>query len=592
MDIYDLFQLMGGLALFLFGMSLMGDALEKRAGKRLKHILEQLTRSPVKAVLLGAGVTAVIQSSSATTVMVVGFVNSGIMQLRQAIGVVMGANIGTTVTAWLLSMTGIQGDSFLVTLFKPSTFSPLLAFVGIVMLLAFSRKRDTAFILLGFAVLMFGMQSMSQAVSGLAQDEGFTSLLLKFSNPFLGVLVGAVVTAVIQSSSASVGILQAIALTGGLTFGAALPIIMGQNIGTCITAILSAIGANRSAKRVAAAHLLFNLIGTVVILILFYTVEAFVHLPFLALPINALHIAAVHTAFNLITTAMLFPFIGSLERLSTAIIRDARRGERVVMLDERLLVTPPIAIEQCRRQTEQMAREAQHALVLGDGLLNHYDARVFDQVSEGESLVDRYEDALGSYLVKVSAQGLSQSDSRQVAKLLHVIGDLERISDHAVNLGESAQEVHMKGLSFSKEAQEQLAVLRAAVRDVLDMTVTSLAQRDIELAQHVEPMEEVIDLLRDNIKESHVRRLQKGECTLELGFVLSDLLNNLERVSDHCSNIAANVIEMDHFGDADSHEYKKHLHEGEAGRRFQALYDQYAQKYSLQCAIEEEGVQV
>ncbi len=591
MSIYDIFQLMGGLALFLFGMSLMGDALEKRAGKRLKPILEQLTRSPLKAVLLGAGVTAVIQSSSATTVMVVGFVNSGIMQLRQAIGVVMGANIGTTITAWILSLTGIQSNNFWMTLLKPSTFSPILAFVGIILLLAVRKQRDTAHILLGFAVLMFGMESMSDAVSGLANDPNFTSLLLMFSNPLFGVLVGAVVTAIIQSSSASVGILQAIAHTGGLTFGAAIPIIMGQNIGTCITAILSSIGANRGAKRVAAAHLFFNLIGTVVCLAIFYSVEAVVGFAFISQPINAFYIAAFHTIFNILTTLMLFPFMGWLERLATAVIRDDSRGERVVMLDERLLINPAVAIEQCRRQAGNMGLEAQKALELGDGLLSQFDPKVMDLVNQGESRVDQYEDALGAYLVKASAQGLSQGESRLVAKLLHIIGDLERISDHAVNLGESAQEVYDKGLAFSSEAQSQLAVMRRAVRDVLRMTVEALVQGDTQLARHVEPMEEVIDLLRDNIKEGHVRRLQKGECTLELGFVLSDLLNNLERVSDHCSNIAANVIEMYSGGDEDTHEYKKHLREGESGRQFQALYDQYAQAYDLQCALDEDKVE-
>ncbi len=585
MDIYDVFHLLGGLALFLFGMSIMGDSLEKRAGRRLKSILEQLTRSPIKAALLGMGVTAIIQSSSATTVMVVGFVNSGIMQLKQAIGVVMGANIGTTVTAWLLSLTGITSESFWVTLLKPSTFSPLLAFVGIVMLLFGKRHRDTADILLGFAVLMYGMETMSDAVHGLAQDPAFINTLLLFSNPLFGVLAGAVVTAIIQSSSASIGILQAIANTGSITFGAAIPIIMGQNIGTCITALLSAIGANRSAKRVAAVHLMFNLIGTAVLLPLFYGAYALLGLTFIDQPINAFEIAIAHTAFNLLSTALLFPFINTLEMLAYKVIPEDKKGERPVLLDERLLATPSIAIEQSRRLTARMAMETHAAFLKADALLERYDEAQAELVLASENAVDMYEDELSGYLVKVSAQNMSDTESRDVSKLLHSIDDIERISDHAINISESARELHEKDIQFSPEAMQQTRVMRAAVREILGMAVDAFVKNDIELAKKVEPLEEVVDLLRTNIRQGHIERLRTGACTIELGFVLSDLLTNLERVSDHCSNIATAVIEIELHGSVDAHAYLRSLHDGEAGALFQEEFEAYLQKYDLACEI-------
>lgn len=585
MDIYDVFHLLGGLALFLFGMSIMGDSLEKRAGRRLKSILEQLTRSPIKAALLGMGVTAIIQSSSATTVMVVGFVNSGIMQLKQAIGVVMGANIGTTVTAWLLSLTGITSESFWVTLLKPSTFSPLLAFVGIVMLLFGKRHRDTADILLGFAVLMYGMETMSDAVHGLAQDPAFINTLLLFSNPLFGVLAGAVVTAIIQSSSASIGILQAIANTGSIAFGAAIPIIMGQNIGTCITALLSAIGANRSAKRVAAVHLMFNLIGTAVLLPLFYGAYALLGLTFIDQPINAFEIAIAHTAFNLLSTALLFPFINTLEMLAYKVIPEDKKGERPVLLDERLLATPSIAIEQSRRLTARMAMETHAAFLKADALLERYDEAQAELVLASENAVDMYEDELSGYLVKVSAQNMSDTESRDVSKLLHSIDDIERISDHAINISESARELHEKDIQFSPEAMQQTRVMRAAVREILGMAVDAFVKNDIELAKKVEPLEEVVDLLRTNIRQGHIERLRTGACTIELGFVLSDLLTNLERVSDHCSNIATAVIEIELHGSVDAHAYLRSLHDGEAGALFQEEFEAYLQKYDLACEI-------
>ena len=581
MSIYDLFHLMGGLALFLYGMHIMGDSLEKRAGKKLRPILEQLTRSPIKGVMLGAGVTAVIQSSSATTVMVVGFVNSGIMHLRQAIPVIMGANIGTTVTPWILSLTGIRSDSFIMMLLKPATFSPILAFVGIVMLMASKRKRDTAGILLGFAVLMYGMELMSASVSGLAQVPAFRQLMVTFSNPLLGALVGAVVTAIIQSSSASVGILQAIANTGTLGYAAALPIIMGQNIGTCVTALLSSIGANRNAKRVAMVHLYFNLIGTVVFLSLFYLLDGLIGFTFMDRQVSAFGIAVTHTTFNLFTTSMLFPFISGLEWLARKTIRDDKRGDKLEMLDERLLNTPTVAIQQCSKLTKEMAQLAQRALVQADTLLDGYDAKVAQEVATMEDMVDQYEDRLGGYLVQVSSQSLSAEDSREVSKLLHAIGDFERISDHAVNLSEVAEELYTKGISFSPEAIVETRQMRGAVREVLNLAVDAFVLGDIRTAAQVEPLEEVIDMLRTDIKANHVERLRTGVCTIELGFVLGDLLHNLERVGDHCSNIAASVIEMESTGRVDTHQMIRELRSGAAGEQFEQLYQQYVLKYGI-----------
>jgi len=581
LSVYDVFGLMGGLAMFLFGMHIMGESLEKRAGSKLKPILEHLTSHPFRAVMLGAGVTAIIQSSSATTVMVVGFVNSGIMQLRQAIGVVMGANVGTTITAWLLSLIGIQSSNFWLTLLKPSAFSPLMAFAGIILLLTSKRHKDTAGILLGFAVLMFGMEQMAGSVKGLSHDPGFISLLTMFTNPLIGVLAGAVVTAVIQSSSASVGILQALSLTGNLNYGAALPIIMGQNIGTCVTAIISSVGANRNAKRVAAVHLIFNLLGTAVFLILFYLLNAFLRFSFMQSPISAFGIAVIHSLFNLATTALLYPFIAALEKIARKLIPDDRRGELFVMLDDRLLNTPAIAIAQCRKQTMEMAVHSRDALLKADGLLDQFSRNVFELVGEMESRVDQYEDKLGGYLVKISAQPLSKAESHEAFKLLHIIGDLERISDHAVNLSEAAEEMYNKGLSFSQEAQQDVAVMRRAVRDILSLTVEALLHNSADQAQRVEPLEEVVDTLRDTIKAGHIKRLQTGACTLEMGFVLSDVLNNLERVSDHCSNLAAGLIEIERGGNADAHAYMKALRDGESGRLFQTLYEEYLRQYPL-----------
>lgn len=587
MNLFDVFCLLGGLAMFLFGMHLMGESLERQAGRRLKSILGQLTNKPLKGVLLGTAVTAVIQSSSATTVMVVGFVNSGIMQLNQAIPVIMGANIGTTITSWILSLTGIRSDSLLMTLLKPSTFSPLIAFAGIVLLLTSRRRRDTAGIMLGFSVLMFGMEQMSAAVAGLAEVPAFRELLVLFTNPLFGVAVGALVTAIIQSSSASVGILQAIANTGSLTYGAALPIIMGQNIGTCITAILSSIGANRNAKRVGMVHLYFNLIGTGVFLSVFYVLDWLIGFTFTALPINAFGIAVAHTSFNIGTVILLYPMRSLLEWLARKTIRDSKESEKLELLDQRLLNTPSVAIEQCRRLTVDMANLAQQAFLLADGLLDQYDAKVATEVEEIEQTVDRYEDRLGAYLLQVSALHLSEYESKEVSKLLYGIGDFERISDHAVNLTEVAQELHTKNIGFSPEAQVETSTMRAAVKEIMALTVKVFDTNNQELARKVEPLEEVVDVLRETIKANHIERLRTGTCTIELGFVLSDLLTNLERISDHCSNIAVNVMEQTGRGGLESHAYLHELHEGAPNSSFRMQYEAYLNKYDIASKLDE-----
>lgn len=587
MNLFDVFYLLGGLAMFLFGMHLMGESLERQAGRRLKSILGQLTNKPLKGVLLGTAVTAVIQSSSATTVMVVGFVNSGIMQLNQAIPVIMGANIGTTITSWILSLTGIRSDSLLMTLLKPSTFSPLIAFAGIVLLLTSRRRRDTAGIMLGFSVLMFGMEQMSAAVAGLAEVPAFRELLVLFTNPLFGVAVGALVTAIIQSSSASVGILQAIANTGSLTYGAALPIIMGQNIGTCITAILSSIGANRNAKRVGMVHLYFNLIGTGVFLSVFYVLDWLIGFTFTALPINAFGIAVAHTSFNIGTVILLYPMRSLLEWLARKTIRDSKENEKLELLDQRLLNTPSVAIEQCRRLTVDMANLAQQAFLLADGLLDQYDAKVATEVEEIEQTVDRYEDRLGAYLLQVSALHLSEYESKEVSKLLYSIGDFERISDHAVNLTEVAQELHTKNIGFSPEAQVETSTMRAAVKEIMALTVKVFDTNNQELARKVEPLEEVVDVLRETIKANHIERLRTGTCTIELGFVLSDLLTNLERISDHCSNIAVNVMEQTGRGGLESHAYLHELHEGAPNSSFRMQYEAYLNKYDIASKLDE-----
>ena len=580
MDLFDVLTLLGGLSLFLFGMNLMGASLEKRAGSSLKILLGKLTSRKILGFLTGMGVTAVIQSSSATTVMVVGFVNSGLLTLRQAISVIMGANVGTTVTAWILSLTGLDGDNFFVMLLKPTSFTPILALIGVVltMMAKSDKKKDVGMILLGFAVLMFGMDTMSGAVAGLEEVPEFRNILLMFSNPVLGVLAGAGLTAIIQSSSASVGILQALSATGQVTYGAAIPIIMGQNIGTCVTAMISSVGANKNAKRAAVVHLLFNIVGTAVWLAVFYGINAVVHFSFVSHSIDQLGIAVVHTAFNILCTALLFPFSGLLEKMACRLVPDTKAPEKIQILDERFLATPSVAIDRCQEVAETMARISMDALKTSCQLIEHYDPKSAQAVRETEQEADQYEDMLGTYLVKLGRADLNAADSRETAKLLHIIGDFERISDHAVNLVESAEEIRNKGLSFSVHAKQELAVLTAAVGEVMDLALDAFLQNDPALAAKVEPLEQVVDTLKEQLRNRHILRLQKGECTIELGFVWSDQLTSLERVADHCSNIAGCVIEMSHDS-LDVHEYLDNVKAGGPG--FLRAYEAYAQKYAL-----------
>lgn len=581
MTIFDIFTLMGGLALFLFGMQLMGEGLEKRAGSRLKPILEQLTSKKLKGVAVGAGVTAVIQSSSATTVMIVGFVNSGLMKLSQATTVIMGANIGTTITAWLLSTTGIRSDNFWISLMKPTTFSPVLAFVGLILMFSAKRKRDIAEILLGFAILMYGMTLMSSSVSGLAGMPSFTNLLTLFSNPLFGVLIGAVVTAIIQSSSASVGILQAIANTGTLSYASALPIIMGQNIGTCITAIIASIGTNKNAKRVAAVHLSFNIIGTCVFLLLYYGANAIFNFAFADGQVTAFGIAVTHTIFNVCTTILLLPFTDQLEKLAKHLIKDDKQDEIFEMLDERLLDTPSIAIAQAHKLTAEMAQLSQNAFSHALLQLDSYDVKTSEEIYALEKRVDMYEDKIGTYLVQLSTYNLTEEDSRSASMLLHSIGDFERISDHAVNIDQSAEEINDRKLKFSRHAQNELSIISDAVTEIISKTVKAFEMKDFDFAEEIEPLEEVVDLLRSEIKASHVKRLQTGCCTIEMGFILADLLNNLERAADHCSNIAASMIEIGRLGRLDAHQYAKSLKLGSSAERFDEMYEAYLEKYRL-----------
>lgn len=578
-------SLISGLVLFLFGMHIMGEALEKRAGNQLKGILSKLTASKFKGLLLGMGVTAIIQSSSATTVMVVGFVNSGIMNLNQAISVIMGANIGTTVTAWILSLTGLSGESIFVQILNPSFFTPILALIGIIfyMFLNDSKKKDTGLILLGFSTLMFGMETMSAAVKPLADIPEFGEILLMFSNPLLGVAAGAVITAIIQSSSASVGILQALSATGKLTVGSAIPIIMGQNIGTCITAIISSVGATKNAKRAAAVHLYFNIIGTAVILSVFCLTNAIFKYGFTASGANEFNIALIHTAFNLLCTLILYPFSEKLEKLAIATVRDGKKKENVQELDERLLATPSIAIDRCRVAVDSMAATSVDALNKAFGLFDKFDEKIVGEIDKDEDSVDKYEDMIGSYLVELSARSMTAEDSKEVTKYLHTIGDLERLSDHAVNLARSLDEMNDKKLSFSPQAKSDLTVMFNAVKEILGMTYDCLIHNDVRKAALVEPLEQVIDTLKADIKKGHIKRLQNEECTIEMGFILSDVITNLERISDHCSNIAGCIIELSSNNSLSVHEY---LHEvkdgtGSTSSAFRENYEIYLKKYHL-----------
>ncbi|MGN0997073.1 MAG: Na/Pi cotransporter family protein [Candidatus Ventricola sp.] len=586
MDIFGILNMVCGLALFLYGMHVMGEGLTRMSGGRLEQLLERLTQSRLKAVLLGAAVTAVIQSSSATTVMVVGFVNSGIMKLSQAAGVIMGANIGTTVTSWILSLTGIQGSSLLVRLLKPSSFTPVMAIVGVSFLL-FSRsekKHNIGSILIGFTVLMCGMTMMSDAVKPLANVPEFTGILLMFTNPVLGMLAGVLLTAVIQSSSASVGILQALCVTGAVKYSAALPIIMGQNIGTCVTALLSGIGASKNAKRAALIHLYFNLIGTILFMCAFYAVNAVFPFAFLSDAADAAGIAVIHTAFNVAATLVLLPFSGALEHLATLTVRDDEQAERIddfQLLDERFLSTPAFAAEQCRVVTVRMAQLTLEAIETAIGLVDGepYSEEKAGRVEALEAKIDLYEDNLGTYMVKLSRAKLSGEDSHTVSMLLHSISDFERISDHAVNVLRSAREMHEKKLSFSAQAAAELHVFASAVRDIARRTVGCFERGDLELAATVEPLESCIDAINSKVKSRHIERLTAGQCTIELGFILQDICTNFERVSDHCSNIALCQIQVPN-DELDTHEYSQSVRRTDRDN-FAEVRRQYQEAYAL-----------
>ena len=581
MDLFQFLNLLGGLSLFLFGMSVMGQALERRAGSSLRRLLAKMTTNKAAGLLTGLAVTAVIQSSSATTVMVVGFVNSSLMTLGQAINMIMGANIGTTVTAWLLSLAGISSGNFFVQLLKPSSFTPVLAAIGIVKYLfcKSDKKKDTGLILLGFATLMFGMEAMSGSVSGLRDVPGFRNLFLLFKNPVLGVLAGAVLTAIIQSSSASVGILQALAVTGQVSYGAAVPIIMGQNIGTCVTAMLSAIGANKNAKRAAMVHLSFNVIGTAVWLTVFCLVKWLLSPALLDESASLLGIAVAHSVFNVLCTLLMLPLSGLLEKLVCRIIPDDKKPEVFSELDERLLATPPVALARCRKVAADMANCAVTAMKQGITALNAYTPELAAQVRKAEDQTDHYEDILGTYLVKLSTRRISASDSNEAAKLLKIIGDFERISDHAVNLVQSAEELTSKEMSLSAQASKELEVLTGAVSEILDLSLEAFLHNDLRPAGLVEPLEQVIDELKEQLRTAHILRLQQEKCSIEAGFIWSDLLTDLERVSDHCSNIAGCVMDM-HEGNLNLHESVRALKEDR--EKFSDRYMVYRKKYQLE----------
>ena len=587
MDIFSLFTLCGGLAFFLYGMNTMSNSLEKMAGGNLERTLKKMTSSPMKSLLLGAGITIAIQSSSAMTVMLVGLVNSGVMELGQTIGVIMGSNIGTTLTAWILSLTGIESSSVLVNLVKPENFSPIIALVGIILVMGSKkqRRRDIGRIMLGFAVLMYGMELMKDAVSPLADMPEFSSILTAFNNPLLGVLVGAVFTGVIQSSAASVGILQALALTGSISYGMAIPIIMGQNIGTCVTAVISSIGVNRNARRVAAVHISFNVIGTVICLILFYGSNALFHYSFTDSPINAVGVAFCHTVFNVFTTFLLLPFNRQLEKLATKLVRDnGKASDSFAFIDPLLLRTPSVAISECNVLTNRMAELARDNVALAVAQFSDFQSTRDTLITENEDKLDIYEDRLGNYLVEASRRSLSPADSQISSKLLHSIGDFERIGDHASNLLDAARELHEKQLTFSDEAKAELQVLTEAITEILDISVQAFESNDAALAATVESLEEVVDRLSEEIKLRHINRLQSGRCTIQLGFVLSDLLTNYERISDHCSNVAICVIESEQKN-LNPHEYLQQLKES-MNQVFTQNYARYQEKYALPEVVE------
>lgn len=580
MDIFMILALLGGLAFFLYGMNAMSNGLEKMAGSKLEVILRKLTSNRFKGLLLGLGVTAVIQSSSAVTVMLVGLVNSGVMKLSQAISVIMGSNIGTTMTAWLLSLTGIESSNVWFALLKPINFSTILAFVGILLIMGAKseKKKDMGSIFVGFAILMFGMNMMSDAVEPLADMPQFTSLLTAFQNPILGVLVGAIFTAIIQSSSASVGVLQALSMTGALTYGSVVPVVMGQNIGTCISALLSSIGTNKNAKRVATVHVLFNVLGTVIFLTLWTLATIFLDIAIVDEVVKPHNIAIVHSIFNISATVLLFPFIGLLEKLACMIIKDTDEKEQKVLLDDRLMAVPSVAVGKTFDVTVKMSDYANDAVTKALSLFNKYNDKVASEVIKLEVKTDHYEDQLSNYLLKLSALELSEHDENNVSKMLHTINDFERIGDHAINLGDVAKEIHSKEINFSDSANAELQTLYRALGDILATTISAFKNNDIATAKTVEPLEDVIDTLVLEIKNRHIKRLRAGNCTIEIGFILTDLLTNIERISDHCSNIAVAVIDAD-IGSFESHEYLDNLKH--TSSEFASNYEKLLKEYAI-----------
>lgn len=579
MDLFDVLTLIGGLSLFLFGMNIMGQALERKAGNKLKDLLAKMTNSKFKGFLTGLVITAVIQSSSATTVMVVGFVNSGLMTLRQAINVIMGANIGTTITSWILSLGDIDGSSILITLLKPTSFTPILALVGIIfyMFLKDDSKKDIGSILLGFATLMFGMDTMSNAVSGLANVPGFSNLFILFTNPLLGVLVGALLTAIIQSSSASVGILQALSSTGQVTYGAAIPIIMGQNIGTCVTCLLSSIGTNKNARRAAVVHLLFNTIGTVVILTLFCIIKTFVYIPLLSEQASMFGIALTHSIFNVLCVMILLPMSALLEKLALRIIPDDKIKEKYDELDTRLFVTPTLALAQAKSSLSDMADTSRKAITMALKSVNNYSDSLYENILKQEDKNDRYEDKIGTYLVDLSSKNtLSESESKEVSKMLKIIGDLERIADHAINIGQASRELRDKNLSLSEDAIKEMDSMLNAVKECVDLSLLAFEKDDLAIALKVPPLEEVIDELKAKLRANHIDRVKRRQCSIEAGFIWSDLLTNLERVGDHCNNIATEIIDDLNYDNRCFHKTKRHASDDEG---YDAMYRDYSLKY-------------
>ena len=583
MDFFNILTLIGGLALFLYGMEVMGDNLKKLAGGKLESFLSRLTSNRFKGFLLGFFVTAVIQSSSATTVMLVGFVNSGIMKLGQTISIIMGANIGTTVTSWLLSLSGISGDTFWVKIFKPTSFTPILAAIGIIMTMMCKsdKKRDIGSILLGFAILMFGMDTMSGSMDGLKDSEAFGQMLIMFSNPIMGIITGTLLTAIIQSSSASVGILQALSLTGAIPYSTAIPIILGQNIGTTITPILSSISGNTESKQVAFSCLYIKMIGVVVVAVVFYILHAVMDFAFMSQNVTIMSIAVIHTLFNILSTIILMPFCSLLEKLALKTIKGEKQTENDVFsaLDERFLTVPSFAVEKCNELVCKMAMVTKQSIVDAVSLLDNYDLAKRKDIYKSEDDVDKYEDKISTYLVKLSSRQLSDKDSKEVTELLHVVGDIERMSDHAVNIADVAEEMNEKQIEFSDAAKGDIKVISSALCDVLDLATTSFVNKDLETAKLVEPLEQVIDRLKRKIKASHIQRLKEGNCTVEFGFILSDLLTNYERISDHCSNIAVCLLEIAH-GRLDTHEYLSHV-KTDGENDFKEKYEAYKAKYSI-----------